>query len=286
MPGKQKVVSYMLPAVLTQLFCILGALEQLFQPVGGPFDGVGKFKFAIVDQTGTNTFWSNDGTSTNGVEPTAAVSLNVKGGILSVRLGDESYPNMMKIPASVFLNPDTWMRVWFGGAAGTTFEKLAPDSKLASVPYAMVAETVPDAAITGSKLARESVWPQHEGRNNTIVTYFAEYAGNTNIVLGTISTNKNYIITDVIFGSVASPDTELQADVEIAYIKNSQETILFRARTFTPSYSTSTANIPPTSVTLRSGLAVPAGATLKISGWKGYSYARTCTISGFEIPVQ
>ena len=33
---------------------------------GSPFSGAGYFKFAIVDGTGTTTYWSNDGTSSGG----------------------------------------------------------------------------------------------------------------------------------------------------------------------------------------------------------------------------
>ena len=42
---------------------------------GALFDGTGYLKFAIVDATGSTTYWSNDGTSTGGVEPGTAISL-------------------------------------------------------------------------------------------------------------------------------------------------------------------------------------------------------------------
>ena len=58
------------------------------------FDGSGQFKFALVDATGTTTFWSNDGTSGNGSEPTDAVTLTVAKGLYSVLLGDTSLTNM------------------------------------------------------------------------------------------------------------------------------------------------------------------------------------------------
>lgn len=138
---------------------------------GVPFDGVGKFKFAIVDQAGTNTYWSNDGASVAGSVPSNAVSLNVKGGLLSVRLGDESYPSMTKIPASVFEQQDRHVRLWFGGKTGASVEKLSPDNPLSSVPYALVAQSFPDDSLSGKKLMRESVWPVHAGRDNTIVSY-------------------------------------------------------------------------------------------------------------------
>ena len=59
--------------------------------VGGVnFDGAGQFKFALVDAAGTTSYWSNDGTSTAGSEPAAAVTLTVTNGQYSVLLGDTS----------------------------------------------------------------------------------------------------------------------------------------------------------------------------------------------------
>ncbi|MEO6752383.1 MAG: galactose oxidase, partial [Chthoniobacteraceae bacterium] len=82
--------------------------------VGGVnFDGTGQFKFALVNAVGTTTYWSNNGTSAAGSEPTAAVSLPVAKGLYSVLLGDATLPNMTVVPASVFTNADVRLRVWF-----------------------------------------------------------------------------------------------------------------------------------------------------------------------------
>ena len=63
--------------------------------VGGtPHSGSGYFKFAVVDVTGSATYWSNDGTSTEGGEPTAAVQLAVSDGLFSVLLGDAALGGM------------------------------------------------------------------------------------------------------------------------------------------------------------------------------------------------
>ena len=70
------------------------------------FEGAGQFKFALVNSNGTLTFWSNDGTSAGGSQPTAAVTLNVTKGLYSVMLGDTVLGNMTVIPASAFANPD------------------------------------------------------------------------------------------------------------------------------------------------------------------------------------
>ena len=42
---------------------------------GVSFDGAGQFKFALTDTAGTISYWSNDGTSTAGSEPAAAVTI-------------------------------------------------------------------------------------------------------------------------------------------------------------------------------------------------------------------
>src|SRR5437016_1908662 len=63
--------------------------------VGGvDFNGAGSFKFALVNGGGTLTYWSNDGTSTTGNEPAAAVSLTVAKGLYAVILGDTTITNM------------------------------------------------------------------------------------------------------------------------------------------------------------------------------------------------
>ncbi len=123
--------------------------------VGTPavnFDGTGQFRFALVDAAGTTSYWSNDGTSTAGSQPTAAVSLTVTKGLYSVLLGDTTLPNMTAIPASVFNNADVRLRVWFNdGSHGS--QRLTPDQRIAAVGYAMMADNVPDGSITAAKLA-------------------------------------------------------------------------------------------------------------------------------------
>ena len=130
---------------------------------GVAFNGVGAaFRFALVDTTGSTTYWSNDGTSVGGGPPTAAVTLAVSKGLYSVLLGDVSLPNMTPVPATVFANPDVRLRVWFDdGTHGS--QLLAPDQRVAPVGYALVASTaavaqsVAPGAITAGSLGPESV---------------------------------------------------------------------------------------------------------------------------------
>lgn len=116
------------------------------------FDGTGQFKFAFVSAAGTTTYWSNDGTSTAGAEPTASVALTVSKGLYSVLLGDATLPGMTIVPATVFTHGDVHLRVWFNdGPHG--FQLLTPDKRIAAVGYAMIADSVVDGAITTAKVS-------------------------------------------------------------------------------------------------------------------------------------
>ncbi len=120
------------------------------------FDGSGAFKFALVNAGGTTTYWSNDGTSAAGSQPTAAVTLTVTKGLYSVLLGDTTLAGMTAIPNSVFANADVRLRVWFNDGANGS-QLLTPDQRIAAVGYAMIAGTVQDGAITSAKIAAGAV---------------------------------------------------------------------------------------------------------------------------------
>lgn len=127
---------------------------------GVNFNGTGLFKFALVNAAGTTTYWSNDGTSTAGSEPTAAVSIVVDGGIYSVKLGDTALTNMTAVPATVFANADVWLRVWFNDGVNGS-QLMSPDQRIAAVGYAMMAASVQDGAVTGAKIASGAVGSTH-----------------------------------------------------------------------------------------------------------------------------
>ena len=106
---------------------------------GIAYTGIGYFKFAIVNQAGDTTYWSNDGTSSGGSAPTAAVTRTVTAGLFDMLLGDTTLTNMTALPASAFDGTDRTLRVWFS-ADGSTFTQLSPDRRIAAVPYALQAE--------------------------------------------------------------------------------------------------------------------------------------------------
>jgi len=118
-----------------------------------PFNGTGEFKFALVNRAGNTTHWSHDGTSTGGAEPTGSISLPVNQGLFSILLGDTDVAGMTEtLPASVFSdNLQVYIRVWFDdGVNGSA--QLAPDTRIVSVGYAMVAAKVCAGAIDGPQL--------------------------------------------------------------------------------------------------------------------------------------
>ena len=145
------VFASVLSAQVPQLLNYQGRVAVGNPPVN--FEGTGAFKFALVDATGSISYWSNDGTSSAGSEPSAAVNLLVAKGVYSVLLGDQSL--MQPIPHSVFANSDVHLRVWFDDQTNGS-QLITPDRRIAAVGYAMVASealTVADGAIASAQLA-------------------------------------------------------------------------------------------------------------------------------------
>jgi hypothetical protein len=102
------------------------------------------------------TYWSNDGTSSLGVEPSDSVGLEVENGLYAVLLGNATLPNMTAISSSVFENSPVFLRIWFNDGS-TGFQQLIPDQQIAAVGYAMMSGNVPDGLITEDKLANNAV---------------------------------------------------------------------------------------------------------------------------------
>jgi len=112
---------------------------------GEAFDGNGLFKFALVNTDGNVTYWSNDGTSVDGSEPQASVSVPVNGGLYSILLGNTAQQGMGAIDPAVFAqHTDAKLRVWFSDGVNG-FQQLSPDRPFASVPYAFNSESAKTA---------------------------------------------------------------------------------------------------------------------------------------------
>jgi hypothetical protein len=98
-----------------------------------------------VDYT---TYWSNDGTSVNGSEPSNAVPVAVSDGLFTIALGDTGLANMAAIPLTVF-NSQTNLQllIWFDDSANG-FAMLTPAQNLTPAPYATYAASA--SAVSGT----------------------------------------------------------------------------------------------------------------------------------------
>mgnify|MGYP003344886426 CR=1 FL=1 len=136
--------------VLASLFSRLGAQVPLILnhqgrvAVGGvPCNGTGQFKFALVNGDGSQVYWRNavDTFPADG-QPDTAVSVSVSKGLYSVGLGDTAV--MLALDASMLAHPEVRLRVWFNDGV-TGFQQLAPDQRLGSVAYALMAKSAETA---------------------------------------------------------------------------------------------------------------------------------------------
>jgi hypothetical protein len=144
------------------------------------FNGTGQFKFALVNSTGSTSFWSNDGSSASGSQPTQAVSLTVANGLYSVLLGDATIANMTVVPGTIFANADVRLRVWFNDGTNG-WQQLTPDQRIAAVGYALMAGNVPDGAITSAKLASGAVTAANIASGSITSTQLASGAAAANL---------------------------------------------------------------------------------------------------------
>ncbi len=156
---------------------------------GTNFTGTGRFKFALVTSSNTSyvTFWSNDGTSVAGSEPSAAVSVAVSNGLFTAVLGDTTRPNMAPIAASLFTQPNLQLRIWFNdGVNGST--ALSPAQNLTPVPYAAMANsagnllgTLPASQLSGTLALAQlpgAVVTNNETNLNLGGVFSGNYSGN------------------------------------------------------------------------------------------------------------
>lgn len=124
---------------------------------GVNYDGTGYFKFALASPD--NAFeWSNDGSSSEGSEPSVAVPVSVSKGHYAVPLGDTTFDANMNnaIPSSGFADEDEiYLRVWFSADPAGTFEELLPSQRLTSVGYALHAEKA-ESAVTVDEVRNPS----------------------------------------------------------------------------------------------------------------------------------
>jgi len=80
------------------------------------------------------SYWSNDGTSVAGSEPTSPISLPVTKGLFSARLGDSSSVYNERIPNEVFTISDVRLRIWFSDGTNG-WQILSPDHDVVGLGY-------------------------------------------------------------------------------------------------------------------------------------------------------
>ena len=154
-----------LGAIASSVLAAQGQVPQIIScqgainAAGSNFNGLGQFKFALVNSNGTATFWSNDGSSVAASEPNQAVTNPVDQGLFTILLGDNTISNMAPVPWSVFTNSDVRLRIWFGAGANQAV-LLTPDQRLTSVGFAMMAANLPAGAVTSAQLAPNAVTGQ------------------------------------------------------------------------------------------------------------------------------
>jgi hypothetical protein len=114
---------------------------QIISPNGSPYNGIGEFKFAVVDSPngdGKANSWANDGTSSG--EPATAMELDVSKGLFNVMLGDTSITGMtVSLDENAFsANNNVYLRVWFRPkGSADSFIGLELNRQVGSVPYAL-----------------------------------------------------------------------------------------------------------------------------------------------------
>lgn len=96
---------------------------------GQLFNGIGQFKFAITNNGGNVSLWSNDETSLTGNEPTASLNISVSEGTFNVLIGDTTQ-GFEPISSSIFNNSEHLkLRVWFSDGING-FQHLTPDKHI------------------------------------------------------------------------------------------------------------------------------------------------------------
>jgi hypothetical protein len=161
---------------------------------GNSFNGVGQFKFAIINASGTTAYWTNDGTGldTAPFTPTAFITLTVNDGLFSVYLGDTAIPGMVAITRNVFTPTyNSMLRVWFNDGTHD-WQMLAPDTKFSSSPYAFVSSWSLDALSANTAITAN--WATAAGEATTALT--ATWATTTaNVLTATWATTSTFATT-------------------------------------------------------------------------------------------
>src|SRR5688572_15277437 len=122
------------------------------------FNGIGRFKFALVNAAGNVLYWTHDGSRVGApFQPTGSVDVNVVKGLYTVLLGDTSIPGMTNpINPDIFTNNDVRLRIWFNDNTHG-FQQLLPDQRVGAVGYSFVSERSGEAAVLTGNVSIQQV---------------------------------------------------------------------------------------------------------------------------------
>lgn len=201
---------------------------------GQPFNGTGRFKFAILNAAGVNV-WTNDNSNLvlNGV-PNTFEDATVIDGVYSVILGGTGPGyTMTPIAPAVFNEPERRLRIWFDDGTNGV-QQLTPDHSLTSTPYAQLADVVSKLYIPGTSSPAVvvdnngfiSMGTNHSIRVNDDISFGTTPPANTQVYISPQDPNSTGLKKSFwINSAVAIPDTDSVATIS-STLQSAQSTVL------------------------------------------------------------
>ena len=257
-------------------FTYQGRLSENDLPADGGFD----FEFRLHDE------------ATSGTQVGDVITL------LDVQVSRGIFRAELDFGTNVFEGDARWLEIALPPAgAGGLFTVLTPRQELTPSPYAIHALNVSDNSIGGPKLKRESVWPEHAGRSNTIKSYTASDFAPTKMTVATLAEipgDKTFIITDISWSwNVNSSNYATGDRLVLSIMQENPNKLLYRSlQAFAAPSNVPSPTKMPWHLTFRSGIPVSPGSTLKMqidsvqidpAPPRVPSQRFAITVSGFEI---
>ena len=145
------------------------------------------------------TYWSNDGTSVDGSEPSKSIPVSMNSGVFSVHLGDMTYGSAMKaLTADLADKGPCKLKVWYSEKPEGPFLALDPDQLLGGNLFAFYAlragvadRLSANAKVVGTQIALGSIGAKHLAPELAGTLPVWQEVKNANI---TASPNKAYIV--------------------------------------------------------------------------------------------
>jgi len=178
---------------------------------GAPFEGNGFFRFALVNFDCTEattaiaenckTLWSNDGSSTQGSEPAAAVELIVLNGKFNINIGDNNAVNRIALDPELLQDQPLYLRTWFDDGKNNS-EQLKPDYELKSVPYALASK------VSENGIGYNQSWSDVTN-DHSFNGIFLNDSGRPIKIKVTVGSNNGDFVVGLFVGKVSPPDVPI-----------------------------------------------------------------------------